>query len=624
MFISIMADSIPSKSRRIQHHKDGSVRLMEKRRLGTCVFADRVAQLSIDTFHATVPRTWRDEHPHTCISTIVAHFPPESSSVQEGADERGSMGHLQVMALGVGTKFLSETTLREQVEGTSYGTRIRDCHAEVLARRAFRRQITMEVMTWIQRQDDNLTTIYPDTYRPILQRRMPMHNDDDDDSNNNTPTFIHSFQIKPGITLHMYTSSAPCGNASLKKFATMMKETFMDHLGDDEWPSRSLSHELIMGHAISQGQFALLVKKQHTVPLYPKMESFNSITPDHTKDDLLITTNTPSTVHNTNNNNNNKNNNSNHDDWCPPGTSTVTCNHGSIHTCSDKICRWNYLGLQGSLLSLVLNQPLYLEGFIVGRKFTRSICQRAICCRAEEGAYPVSKNQKRRRNMQQWRATMKKEQQHVHHDRKPFHFKLNHPSIMCTSVYLHGDQLMTMSGTIREGNDARFGSKYCWAWWPSRETTTLDSCHDSTTTTSTNNLVHQVHAECIDGDSGFSTIYTTTSSYPTEFSLSQICTSALTQLFLLVIDGRIDIPSDALYNNPRLVSNTLQQKNVSTFTLKELRSLKRSMSKDYEEEKDKFLGKHRIFRQWRRREYMILTTELDTCTLKNKLKDESF
>ena len=83
------------------------VRLAEKRRSATCQFADRVAQVSVDQFYL-LPEEDRPEK--TCVATIVAHH----------------NGDLRVLSMGIGTKFVSESTLQEELGSENYGLRVRE------------------------------------------------------------------------------------------------------------------------------------------------------------------------------------------------------------------------------------------------------------------------------------------------------------------------------------------------------------------------------------------------------------------------------------------------------------------------------------------------------------------
>ena len=83
------------------------VRLAEKRRSATCPFADRVAKVSVDQFHR-LPEADRPDK--TCVATIVAH----------------QNGNLRVLGMGIGTKFLPESILKEEAVSNNYGNRVRE------------------------------------------------------------------------------------------------------------------------------------------------------------------------------------------------------------------------------------------------------------------------------------------------------------------------------------------------------------------------------------------------------------------------------------------------------------------------------------------------------------------
>ena len=416
-----------------QTHAKGSVRHAEKRRNGTCQFANRIARKSLDIYEQTVSKSYRDTNKQTCVASIVAHFRNVDDDDSSDNNISSNYDNLQVMGLGVGTKFLTHDILcKEQLLGTntsstsddscgnnedeeSYGKRIRDCHAEVLARRAFRRQVSLEILSDLQSThnnnnqssglDDKEESITKSKYTPILERVQ-----DDETSN------IH-YRLKSNVTLHFYTSSAPCGNATLKKFTKMEKEKFNEKLGPDEWPTQK--HTPIAAHSLRLGQFALLVKKDGSI-LQPNVDDDTTADPSKEED-----THKPSQKKQklwpcrTN------------DNWCPPSCSITNFNKGTIHSCSDKLCRWNCLGLQGSLLMPILDKPLYMTTLTVGRKFSRAICQRAVCCRADGFRSGGSEGM----------------------------FHLNHPTLMETNVYMdesgkqrqfvillssHGDNLMLL------------------------------------------------------------------------------------------------------------------------------------------------------------------------------------
>ena len=53
-------------------------------------------------------------------------------------------------------------------------------------------------------------------------------------------------------------------------------------------------------------------------------------------------------------------------------------------SCSDKFARWNILGIQGSLLSNFLLEPLYLSTIIVGELFHEESLKRALLDRIQK------------------------------------------------------------------------------------------------------------------------------------------------------------------------------------------------------------------------------------------------
>ena len=521
-----------------QRHEKGAVRYVEKRRTGTCAFADRIARASLESYRQNVPDSHRDRGSESfqCVAAILAHFPPDG---REGGANGDGLGTLQVVAMGAGTKFLAEGVLREeerlarhaedgnerQEPRTRYGLRVRDCHAEVLARRAFRWHVSKVILS------DVLGCNFVDcSYRPILERWPAKEKG------------RIRYGLKPGVTLHFYSSSAPCGNATLKKFQTMRKERFDDKLDEDSWPMRS--HQEINAHSIHMGQFALLLKRDSSIK---EVENKGERAK---RQKMSMHKGKPWPAQES-------------DDWCPPGTTIPKSNCGSVHSCSDKIARWNYLGLQGALLSPLLESPVYLSTVTIGRKMTESIGRRAICCRLE-----IKKRTRKKK------IDALKSEDATCTIAQPY--KIKHPAVMGTSVYMDEDGILDMAKHAGIGQDVRFDSNLCWAYGAGME-----------------------DADCIDGKSGF--LSTAEPEDDTRASIgkpSRVSTAALTDLYVDILRAAQDEAGTGNSGAPQILDEGCP------FSMEALRALKRKQSPEYESAKRRLLKDHWIFGEWCSRESM--------------------
>ena len=69
------------------------------------------------------------------------------------------------------------------------------------------------------------------------------------------------YRVRPSVTFHMYTSSTPCGNAAIKRWAKGAKEKFTDGLGPFQTPPGSEEHGSPSWSAVKEGQIAFLYKR---------------------------------------------------------------------------------------------------------------------------------------------------------------------------------------------------------------------------------------------------------------------------------------------------------------------------------------------------------------------------
>lgn len=518
-----------------------------------------------------------------------------------------------MLGMGVGTKFLSEKVLASErdchvqsniyhqndslVVPNCYGTRVRDCHAEVLARRAFRRYLSLQILKMM-----TMNSSQPDIKGGSAQSNTPNDESEEDEScllerisvqdGNDIPCFkqpngsninrekdqvdsindtgncekpVILFRLRPNLTLHFYCSSAPCGNAVFKKFAHGKPSARYDELKENEWP-RDERHEPILAHAVPQGQFALLVKRDGGAAA---VKSGTGNLPGFCKD--IHEGTWPCYASDT---------------WCPPGTTTVWTGFGSLHTCSDKLARWNCLGLQGSLLMRYLQQPLYMSTLTVGRKFTEPTCRRAVCCRIgpQATAGPSLVAGCDTTNAQQ-RQRRRKRRQLDESDRvfQNSPFRIHHPAIMGTDVYMDETGVIVTNGTEAKKQHVSFESFRSWAWWP--------GCHG---------------IECIDGSTGYlisprdrdelidDDEQATDASVRSERMISHISTISLVELYLEIRSrGNSSMTSIAL--------QTTAGATHTPVTLAALQQLKRDDSPISEQVKQRMLTEHSVFKHWMKR-----------------------
>ena len=332
-----------------------AVRSAEASRTASCSFADRIANLSIAFYKKQCPASLLASFQQTVLATIVMQAIDESGI--SSADCEGAKSNMQIISMGVGTKVVSAERIMAHKTGHHVDSIVRDSHAEVLARRGFMKYLYNQVTLY---HKDNKDVDGSDAKFCIFERKGSGCR----------------LTVKSGIRFHLYTSSQPCGNASIKRWAKVKPVRFRNDLSEDCFPLDPHTRLQITPESRSEGQVALLVKRNNPTSNEPARLS-DTMTPD-TKTDA-------SAVH------------------IPAGTALPSTGEGNVMCCSDKIAMWNAVGIQGALLNTYI-EPVYLSTITVGRKFSQVHCQRALCCRLQDFSYPekciaaAKRSNKKRKN----------------------------------------------------------------------------------------------------------------------------------------------------------------------------------------------------------------------------------
>ena len=333
------------------------------RRTSSCAFADNVAAVAMRAYDAVLAHLAdRDpsrstERGQTVLAAVVAR------------DARCEPPRLRVVSLGTGTKFLCAADI--DADALS-GTKVRDCHAEVLARRGMKRFLYAQIRE--ARRVFDSPRDADDAKRETSDERHPSASRTDA-AKAEAPWLVLEpvpgvapertrWRVEKEVSFHLYASSAPCGNATVKRWARGKKETFDDALGPFALPARTPERdEHDKKHnsfgSVAEGQLAFLWKRDPSESETPDDASEKKV---RRVDDVAPRA-TPVP----------------HRDAVPPGTST----RGRVLTCSDKLAVWSCVGAQGALLLAdgFLAEPARFASITVGRKFNRAVGRRALCCR---------------------------------------------------------------------------------------------------------------------------------------------------------------------------------------------------------------------------------------------------
>ncbi|XP_054103431.1 double-stranded RNA-specific adenosine deaminase isoform X2 [Callithrix jacchus] len=140
-------------------------------------------------------------------------------------------------------------------------------------------------------------------------------------------------QIKKTVSFHLYISTAPCGDGAL--FDKSCSDRAMENTDSRHYPVFENPKQGKLRTKVENGEGTIPVESSDIVPTW---------------------------------------------DGIRLGERLRTM------SCSDKILRWNVLGLQGALLTHFL-QPIYLKSVTLGYLFSQGHLTRAICCRmARDGS----------------------------------------------------------------------------------------------------------------------------------------------------------------------------------------------------------------------------------------------
>ena len=205
------------------------------------------------------------------------------------------------------------------------GTAVQDCHAEVVARRVFMQYL-------------------------YSQANSALHPGGADQSIFEVPEHGRLLKLKPSISFLLYISKPPCGDATQFTRADSggRRDPTEDGACQPYWnpASRKEKKMGVLRKKLESGEGGVVLSNHTGVQSWEKLKFSGSTLSCSSSDQRLATM-----------------------------------------SCSDKILKWNTLGLQGALLSKIM-EPVYLSSIVIGDSelFHHGHIARGICCRFKESS----------------------------------------------------------------------------------------------------------------------------------------------------------------------------------------------------------------------------------------------
>ena len=215
-------------------------------------------------------------------------------------------------------------------------------HAEVLARRSLKRLLLLSHLEPL-RNKDHANIIHHLHFTSDQQRILDAARLTCKPLNATLPS---NWWYNLNNKLVMYTSTAPCGNACVRRWVKPRKDVRFEGLPTNAelephvFDIANRPTQTNMFGSWREGEIASLAKGGCTTTM-----------PKHVAK------------------------------WMPTGLSPSCAMSQPILSCSDKIATWSRVGIQGSLLANTLAAPIRLHAVVIGRKFDRASCRRALSLR---------------------------------------------------------------------------------------------------------------------------------------------------------------------------------------------------------------------------------------------------